>query len=49
MYTIQTIVTIARVVLVAVAFLAFIAALLDPPIGDEPMLLNCVTESDPMV
>ena len=49
MGTIQTIVTVARVVLVAVAFLAFIAALLDPPIGDEPMLLNCVTEGDPML
>lgn len=49
MDTIRTIINIARVVLVAVAFLAFIAALLDPPIGDEPMLFNCVTEGDPML
>ena len=47
MGTIQTIVTLARVLLVAVAFLAFIAALLDPPISDEPMLLKCTTEDKP--
>ena len=49
MGTIQTIVTFARVLLVAVVFLAFVAALLDPPISDEPMLLNCVTEGTPML
>jgi len=42
----STILTTVHVILVALAILAFVAALIDPPSEDKPVLLKCVNEDD---